>query len=173
MAAGQIAHRENCGSGQLGHAWQLCGSSDSVQIMVRDSVVRLCFEVARFQHTTLGPLECGLMVCHALMDCHPERSSRFAKRSSYVVEGPLHVRHSQRSIKAFSQGLGGAKAHRRGKSAVSTNGKGGNQPRKSRTSSVPLIVCHPERSEGPAFAFPDRSRAVSAKIPLDRGNQKE
>src|SRR5258708_37093835 len=69
---------------------------------MRDSVVRLCFEVARFQHTTLGPLGCGLMVCHALMDCHPERSRRFAKRSSYVVEGPLHIRHSQRSVKAFS-----------------------------------------------------------------------
>src|SRR5258708_30698062 len=73
---------------------------------MRDSVVRLCFEVARFQHTTLGPLGCGLMVCHALMDCHPERSSRFAKRSSYVVEGPLHLRHSQRSIKAFSLRFG-------------------------------------------------------------------
>lgn len=29
--------------------------------------------------------------------CHPERSSHFAKRSSYVVEGPLHVHRSQRS----------------------------------------------------------------------------
>jgi hypothetical protein len=34
--------------------------------------------------------------------CHPERSSRFAKRSSHAVEGPLHIRHSQRSVKAFS-----------------------------------------------------------------------
>jgi hypothetical protein len=42
----------------------------------------------------------------ASQKCHPERSSGFAKRSSYVVEGPLHARHSQRSIKAFSPRLG-------------------------------------------------------------------
>src|SRR5216683_1528587 len=27
------------------------------------------------------------------MNCHPERSGRFAKRSSRAVEGPLRVRH--------------------------------------------------------------------------------
>src|SRR5712692_8193340 len=49
MAAGQIAHRENCGSGQLGYAWQLCGSSYSEQVVMRGSVVRLGFEGARLQ----------------------------------------------------------------------------------------------------------------------------
>src|SRR5712692_2681218 len=46
MAAGQIAHRENCCSGQFGHAWQLYGSSYSEQVVMRVSVVRLCFEGA-------------------------------------------------------------------------------------------------------------------------------
>jgi hypothetical protein len=32
--------------------------------------------------------------------CHPERSSRFAKRSSYAVEGPLPPRNPQQSVKA-------------------------------------------------------------------------
>ena len=45
-------------------------------------------------------------------DCHPERSCRFAKRSSYVVEGPLYIRHSQRSLKAFSPRLGRRSASR-------------------------------------------------------------
>jgi hypothetical protein len=49
MAARQIAHRENCGSGQFGHARQLCGSSYSEQVVMRVSAVRLCFEGARLQ----------------------------------------------------------------------------------------------------------------------------
>src|SRR5258708_9886696 len=49
MAAGQIAHRENCGSGQFGHAGQLRGSSYSEQAVMRVGVVRLCFEGARLQ----------------------------------------------------------------------------------------------------------------------------
>src|SRR4029077_5752947 len=53
-------------------------------------------------------------------DCHPERSSRFAKRSSYVVEGPLHLRHSQRSIKAFSLRSGQRSASRPNKARVET-----------------------------------------------------
>ena len=36
------------------------------------------------------------------LNCHSEQSSRFAKRSSYLVEGPLHLRNFQQSVKAFS-----------------------------------------------------------------------
>jgi len=45
-----------------------------------------------------------LLLCGTLMQCHPERSGCFAKRSRCGVEGPLIGVDQDECSKAFSQG---------------------------------------------------------------------
>src|SRR6185437_9625345 len=63
------------------------------------------YSVPGLLHMMYTKYLCSFMRCHFFYSlyCHPERSMKFAKRTSFGVEGPHVCLHCQEGLKAFSR----------------------------------------------------------------------